>query len=89
MREALGDKAAGPARWRARVAIGAAAVAVLLLIGWGGYAFFRHTVERGVQQAELKWEEERKAADAEAKRKAEQQRLAATVKAEQAKGRPL
>ena len=50
----------------------------------GGYAFFRHTVERGTQQAELKWEEERKAAEAEAKRKAEeaeQQRLAA--KAEQ------
>ena len=84
MREALGDKAAGPARWRARVAIGAAAVAVLLLIGWGGYAFFRHTVERSVQQAELKWEEERKAAEAEAKKadEAEQQRLAA-AKAEQ------
>src|SRR6478672_3884592 len=85
MREALGNKAAGSARWRARVAIGAAAVAVLLLVGWGGYAFFRQTLERGVQQAELKWEEERKAADAEAKRKAdeaEQQRLAA-AKAEQ------
>src|SRR5258705_4080847 len=90
MREALGDKAAGPARWRARVAIGAAAVAVLLLIGWGGFAFFRHTVEESVQQAQLKWEldkweEWRKAAEAEAKRKAdeaEQQRLVA-VKAEQ------
>ena len=72
-------------RWRTRVAIGAAVVAVLLLIGWGGYAFFRHTVERRVQQAELKWEEERKAAEVEAKRKveeAEQQRLAA-AKAEQ------
>jgi hypothetical protein len=88
MREALGDDAAGPRRWRVRAAIGAAAVAVLLLIGWGGYAFIQQmltTVEQTVQQAELKWEEERKAAEAEAKRKtdeAEQQRLAA-AKAEQ------
>jgi hypothetical protein len=88
MREVLGDKAAGPRRWRVRAAIGAAAVAVLLLIGWGGHAFIQQmltTVEQTVQQAELKWEEERKAAEAEAKRKAdeaEQQRLAA-AKAEQ------
>src|SRR6476646_2381140 len=69
MREVLGDKAAGPRRWRVRVAISAAAVAVLLLIGWGGYAFIQQmltTVEQTVQQAELKWEEERKAAEAEA-----------------------
>ena len=36
-REALGDEKAGPGRWRVRATIGAAAVAVLLLIGWGGY----------------------------------------------------
>jgi TPR repeat protein len=76
-----------------RAAIGAAAVAVLLLIGWGGYAFIQHmltTVEQTVQQreAELKaeWERQaRAAAEAGEKRKAEeaeQQRLAA-VKAEQ------
>ena len=38
-REVLGDKAIGPGRWRVQTAIGAAAIAVLLLIGWGGYAF--------------------------------------------------
>jgi len=36
MREAFGDDAAGPLRWRVRAAIGAAAVAGLLLIGCGG-----------------------------------------------------
>ena len=93
MREALGDDAAGPRRWRVRAAIGAAAVAVLLLVGWGGYAFIQHmltTVEQTVQrrEAELKAELERQArgvTEAEAKRKseeAEQQRLAA-VRAEE------
>ena len=63
-----------------RAAIGAAAVAVLLLIGWGGYAFVQRTyttVEQTVQQREaVKAEQERQAA-AEAKRKedeAERQR---------------
>src|SRR6478672_7197392 len=71
MREALGDHAAGPRRWRVRAAIGAAAVAVLLLIGWGGSAFIQHmqtTVEQTVQ-AELKAEQEHQvkaAAEAEA-----------------------
>ena len=54
-REALGDEKAGPGRWRVRAAIGAAAVAVLLLIGWGGYAFVQRTyttVEKTVQQRE-------------------------------------
>ena len=93
MREALGHDAAGPRRWRVRAAIGAAAAAVLLLIGWGGYASIQHmltTVEQTVQQreAEFKAELERQAravTEAEAKRKteeAEQQRVAA-VKAEQ------
>jgi uncharacterized protein HemX len=52
------------------------AVAVLLLIGVGGYALVRHI---RVTQTELKWEEDRRAAEAEAKRKLEeagQQRLA-------------
>jgi tetratricopeptide (TPR) repeat protein len=88
MREALGDKPAGPRRWRMRAAIGAAAVAVLLLIGWGGYAFIQHmltTVEQAAQQreAEFKAELERQArAVTEAEAEAERQRLAA-VKAEQ------
>ena len=63
----------------ARVVAGVAVLAALLLIG-GGYAFLRHTVEKGVQQAELKWEEQRKAVETEANSKvaeAEQQRLAA------------
>ena len=34
-------------RWRVRAAIGAAAMAVLLLIGWGGYAFFRQYFDDG------------------------------------------
>ncbi len=93
MREALGDDAGGPRRRRVRAAIGATAVAALLLIGWGGYAFIQHmltTVEQTVQQreAELKAEWERQAravTEAGEKRKAdeaERQRLA-DVKAEQ------
>jgi len=46
MREALGEGAAGPDRlrfalrpWRGRAAMASAAAVVLLLIGWGGYAF--------------------------------------------------
>jgi hypothetical protein len=65
----------------ARVTAGVA----VFLIGVGGYAFLRHSVEGAVQRAELKWEEERRAAEAQVKRKAdeaEQQRLAA-IKAEQ------
>ena len=87
MREALGDDAARPRRWRVRAAIGATAVAALLLIGWGGYASIQHmltTVEQTVQQreAELKAEWERQARavpEAGEKRKAEEaerQRLA-------------
>ena len=93
-REALGEKGAKPGRWRIGAIAGVGAVAVLLLIGWGGYAFIQKivtTVERTVQQQredELKAEQDRQAraaAEAEAKRKAdeaEQRRLAA-LKAEQ------
>src|SRR6185436_17728712 len=55
MREALGDDAAGPRRWRVRAAIGATAVAALLLVGWDGYAFIQHmstTVEQTAQRRE-------------------------------------
>jgi hypothetical protein len=67
----------------ARVVAGAAVLAALLLIG-GGYAFLRHTVEKGTQQAELKWEEQRKAVETETNSKvadADQQRLAAEAEA--------
>jgi outer membrane murein-binding lipoprotein Lpp len=62
---------------RVRTLVGAVVVAVLLLIGVGSYAFVRHM---RVQQAELKSEEDRRAAEAEADRKLEEagkQRLAA------------
>jgi tetratricopeptide (TPR) repeat protein len=78
VREALGHKA-GLGRWRGRALAGAAAIAVLLLIGASGYVFLGHFVERGVQQAELKLEEERKAGEAEANRKV----MDAAAKAEQ------
>jgi tetratricopeptide (TPR) repeat protein len=94
-REALGDEKAGPGRWRVRAAIGAAAVAVLLLIGWGGYAFVQRTyttIEKTVQQREaVKAEQERQAraaAEAEDKRKAEEterQRLAKVEQERQAR----
>jgi len=84
LREALGYDSA-ERRWGVRVAIGVTALAVLLLIGWGGYAWFRHTVERGVQQAELKREQGQKATEAEEKRKADQaeRQRVATLEAEQ------
>jgi tetratricopeptide (TPR) repeat protein len=89
VREALGDKP-GLARWRVRLAIGAAVVAALLLVGIGGYAFLGRIVEQGVQRAELKLEEARKAAEAEVNRqtmevaaKAEQERQAKAAQAEQ------
>jgi len=78
LREALGDKG-GLARWRGRALAGVAVIAVLLLIGAGSYVFLGHLVERGVQQAELKLEEERKAAEADANRKV----MDAAAKAEQ------
>ncbi len=84
VRAALSDKAVGLARWRVRTLAGAAVVVVLLLIGAGGYAVVRHILDQG-EQAELKWEEERRAGEAAAKRKvdeAETQRLA-SLKAEQ------
>jgi hypothetical protein len=84
-REALGDKARGPGRWRVRAVAGVAAMAVLLLGLWVATTFVGNLVERGVHEAEMKWEEERRTLMAEANRKvgeSEQQRLAA-AKAEQ------
>jgi hypothetical protein len=88
MREALGDKAAGPSRWRARAAIGVAAVALVLLIIWGwrvGTQYIQTTVQQAAQQAEIKRGEQAKAAEAEEKRKAEQaeQQQLAALKAEE------
>ena len=87
MREALGNHAVEPRRWRVRAAIGAA-VAVLLLLGWGGYVIIQHRltrVEGTVPQlaAAPKAEQQpdaKEAAQAEEKRKAlqaEQQRAEA------------
>ena len=78
IREALNGDSAAPRRWRGKAVVGAAALAVLLLIG-GGYI-----VEYGMQRADLK--EQRRAAEAEVNRRAgeaEQQRLAALKTAEQ------
>ena len=87
-REAPRDKAAGPGWWRVRTVVGVAAVAVLLLIGVGGYTLVGKLVQRGVPMADanrkveeverqrladLKAEEGRRAAaEADAKRKAEE-----------------
>ena len=78
LREVLGYSP-GHRLWYVKAGIGVAALAVLLLIGWVGYTTLRHTVERGLQQAELRWVQERTAREAEANRKvteAEQQRVA-------------
>jgi len=72
------------------MAVAIVAGVVLLMIGVGGYTFVRNLVERGVHQAEMKWEEEKAkaAAEVEAKRKeeeAEQQRLAVIEQERQAR----
>ena len=62
-----GDEKAGPGKWRfevrswSRVVMAAAAVAVLLMVGWGGYALVRHNIEQRAQQAEPKREAEQDA----------------------------
>ena len=76
-RNAFNGELAEPGPWRVRVAIGVAAVAVLLLVGWGGYALFRNTVER---QAERKLEQVRQTVEADANRKV-MQRTAAEAEA--------
>ena len=82
MREALGNEVAGPARWRVRAVAGVTAMAALLLVGVGGYTFVRHLIDQGIQRAELKWEEERKAPEAEVNRKVVDQERQATAAAE-------
>jgi tetratricopeptide (TPR) repeat protein len=80
VRGALSKKAIGHTGWRVRMLASATAVAVLILIGIGGYTFVQHILVQRVQQAELKGEEARRAAEAEANRKveeAEKQGLAA------------
>jgi hypothetical protein len=85
IREAVGIAAIGSSRLRVRLAIAAAVVAALLLLGIGGYVFVGHIVEQGAQRAQLKLEEteaNRKAM--EAANKAEQERQArAAQEAEQ------
>ena len=72
---ALGQKAAGPGKWRVPVVVVVVAVALLLLIG-GGYAFIQKRKAAEMQQVvALKTEQERgakEAAEAAEKRKAEQ-----------------
>ena len=70
VREALDNKAFGHARWRARTFVGAAVAAVLILIGTSAYIFVQHILGQSVQQADLKWEEERRTTKAETSRKA-------------------
>ena len=84
-REALGDEKAGPGRWRVRAAIGAAAVAVLLLIGWGGYElilYMKADIEEAFRDVRQRAELDKQAA-LEAAVKA-QQELQAKHQAEQA-----
>src|SRR5437764_4768682 len=64
---ALDKKAYGHTRWRARMLAGAAVAAALILIGTSASIFVRH-----IPQADVKWQEERRAAEAEANRKAEE-----------------
>lgn len=71
LREALGYDSP-ERRWRVRLAIGVAVVAALLLVVGGGYALFGTAGQREVQQALTRLEQERKAADTEAKRKADE-----------------
>ena len=65
IRKALNAGSAAPRPWRKKVVV-AAALAVLLLFGVGGYTFVQNLPERGPQQAEHKWDEERTKAAAEA-----------------------
>jgi Trypsin/TIR domain len=51
MREALGKDAAKPSRWRVWTIAGAAVVALLLLVGWGGYALIQNVATKVMQTA--------------------------------------
>ena len=67
VREALDNKAFGQARWRARPLAAAALAAVLILIGASTSIFVQHLLGQSVQQAA-----ERRAAEAQTNRKAEE-----------------
>jgi formylglycine-generating enzyme required for sulfatase activity len=88
MREALGGGKAGRRRWPVRAAVGATALVALLLIGWSGYAYIAHMLTAAEQTAQLREQELRKefanvAAEAEAKRKAEEAERDRLARAEQ------
>src|SRR5262249_44985688 len=56
VRAALGDKGAGLSRSRLWMVTSVATLAMLLLIGWSGYAFVQHIFPQIERQAELRWE---------------------------------
>src|SRR6516164_9064498 len=67
VREALDKKAFGHAWWPASRSAGAALAAMLILIGASSSIFVQH-----ILQADVNWQEDRRAAEAETNRKAEQ-----------------
>src|SRR6516225_9975264 len=67
VRQVPDKKAFGHGRWRARTLAGGALAAMLILIGASTYMFIQHIV-----QADVDWQEGRRAAEAETNRKAEE-----------------
>src|SRR5262252_9095734 len=67
VREAPDKKAFGHGRWRARTLAGGALAAMLILIGASTYMFIQH-----ILQADVNWQEGRRAAEAQTNRKAEE-----------------
>src|SRR5262249_27264006 len=67
VREAIDKKAFGHAWWPARGLAGAALAVMLILIGASSSIFVQH-----ILQADVHWQEERRAAEAETNRKAEE-----------------
>jgi len=81
MRKPLDDGSAAPRPWRGKAVGVAAAAALLILFGWGGYT--RYVAEQDMQRTQLKLEEERKAVEVEADRKREQAKQEEKAKQEQ------